>query len=751
MQRNAISTHPELILETGQSELLIRIGSIPISRPSAKFPVCCFVFGCHGDCAALGTTTSVNCLLHLMKRTKSRQGLNSQSIEVPELSIQDLDGDIRRSNTMPPKLKNDGLTIRVLESGSKSLSLRRRNTTKVEYPTSAYFQGDSDNKPRVQTPGFTNVSLTAVNVLVTPDGNGSSHLSSPQTPAFENITANNKVITLVKPNLMRAFTRKALSYQKRQRFQNLCCVLFCPFSIVMVSLILKVLVSQLTADDVTTNFGIFLCLIIDVLYCSNKRSVNEQNWPIYNISSPVIARLNASEVPGATRDVRAVNYLSRLSLVDVSGRDPITQLASASLASSVSCSQWFGEQYPTGPQKIYEPDIKPIHPYSTKDSLYTSEIRSGWLDVLEPTNDGRDLENVYAKQALSLLRTFITYQTRPWAIVGASNDGDKQKIGSAPQEPSFKDANRIPGGVGIFPKGGSGILNTIESRYYAKGTAIPPKLNGYQKVPFFLTNFSSPEIMNDYLIEAIRTTIKSIGKLQPTSPELGKISADVAVADAFFRLQEAVNDMPYGAIFFEQIDHALKQYSYIMQFGGNKVLDEVIAFPNKGLRRLIQQSQLTNGILRNSATTLASTVITQGTRAFPKMEPSQFSIPFGSTIGRILYPLGISFLLPISALEVVRDKESKIVLMLRMNGLGNITAYYLSLYVQFFINYLLSSAVFLITGYIANLELYRNTDWLILIVLFLLWGHIQSTLAFMFASFFKSSTSATGTILLTQL
>ena len=629
----------------------------------------------------------------------------------------------------------DPLVLKISDSSPASSSIGRRRG--IEYPLAPYLDEYSDTNDIAAVSGFSNVPLTVVNVLVTPTDDKITQLSSPKTPEYENITIMEgnkaKTVKLVKPNLARAFGRKGLSYQRRQRFSNLCCILFCPFSMVMLSLILKILVSHLSADDVDTDY--------EVLYCSNQNSINEQNWPVYNVSSPVIVRLPSQAVHGATRNVRAVNYLSRLSLVDVAGKDPITQLASASLASSVACVQWFGEQYPTGPKKIYEADKTPSHSYSTKDSLYGAEIRSGWLDVLEPTNKGRDLKDGYGKQAVALLRTFMTSQTRPWAIVGVENNADREKIGNLPRESPFSDADR---GVGNFKKGGSGILDTIEARYYVNGLSLPLKLDGFQKVPYFLTNFSTQVELNDQLVSAIRKTIKRIGQLKPIKPDLAAISADVAVADAFLKLQEAVSQMPYGALFFELVDHFTKKYRYTLQFGGNKVLDEVIAFPDKGFRRLIQQSQLTNGILRNSNPSLASTVITQGTRAFPKLEPGQFTIPFGSTIGRLLYPLGISFMLPISALELVRDKESKIILMLRMNGLGSTRGYYISLYIQFFINYVLSSVVFLITGYFAKLELYLNTDLIILLVLLLLWGHLQTTLAFIFGSFFRSSSSATG-------
>jgi hypothetical protein len=300
--------------------------------------------------------------------------------------------------------------------------------------------------------------------------------------------------------------------------------------------------------------------------------------------------------------------------------------------------------------------------------LYTSEIASGWLDVLAPTKGGTDLTNPFAKQALSLARSFVNYQTRPWALIGYSSKVERSSLGNAGKEEPFNDPRQIPSGIPYFKPAdvASGILDTIEPRYYVVGTAIPPKLDGYQKVPFFEVDYTSLEQINNKLTESIRSAIRKVGTVKPIDPAIAAVSKDLAVADAFFNLQRAVNDVPYGAVYFDEINHALKYYNYTLQFGSNRVLEDVVAFPVQGFRRLIQQAQLSNGLLRYSNSELKSTVITQGIRSFPFLEDSQIAIPFGSIIGRILYPLGISFLLPIFSLELVRDKEKKILTMLRM-------------------------------------------------------------------------------------
>lgn len=56
----------------------------------------------------------------------------------------------------------------------------------------------------------------------------------------------------------------------------------------------------------------------------------------------------------------------------------------------------------------------------------------------------------------------------------------------------------------------------------------------------------------------------------------------------------------------------------------------------------------------------------------------------------------------------------------------------------------------MLTGFAVNLELFAETSWVLLVIILLLWGHIQISLAFVFNSMFKSSSIATvGVFILT--
>jgi hypothetical protein len=75
--------------------------------------------------------------------------------------------------------------------------------------------------------------------------------------------------------------------------------------------------------------------------------------------------------------------------------------------------------------------------------------------------------------------------------------------------------------------------------------------------------------------------------------------------------------------------------------------------------------------------------------------------------------------------------------------MGDVTGYYVSTYITFYINYCISSAIFMITGYLTGLELFTETASGIIIILLLLWGHIQICLSFIFSATFRSSSIAT--------
>ena len=197
-------------------------------------------------------------------------------------------------------------------------------------------------------------------------------------------------------------------------------------------------------------------------------------------------------------------------------------------------------------------------------------------------------------------------------------------------------------------------------------TASPPALKGFQQVPFFQQNYTTLDSLSDAYTQRISDAIVRLKNVSTVDQRLYKSFPDLAIAQTVFGMQAAVEGIPFAGLYFSEINHDQKKYAYTMQVGTNDAIANVQGFPVAGLRAILLQSQLSNGLLRFSGPSQSANLITQGTMAFPYVQPSQLEVPFESIIGRILYPLGISFLLPIFTLALVKDKENRILVMLRM-------------------------------------------------------------------------------------
>lgn len=186
-----------------------------------------------------------------------------------------------------------------------------------------------------------------------------------------------------------------------------------------------------------------------------------------------------------------------------------------------------------------------------------------------------------------------------------------------------------------------------------------------------------------------------------------------------------------------------KNYKWTLQFGNDKRLTASSAFPTAGKRQLLQQSQLDNAVLRNMNTSsgLSSAAITQGLRGFPLISSTKINFPVSGLIGRVLFPFGVSFLLPIFIVVLVKEKEDRILIMMKMNGMKS-RNYMISQYITFYCLFLLSTAIFLIAGSRAKMELFTLTDPGLLIIVFLVWGHAQNAMAFFASNLFNKNSLA---------
>ena len=401
------------------------------------------------------------------------------------------------------------------------------------------------------------------------------------------------------------------------------------------------------------------------MYCSNATSYNSQNWPIFNVSGVGVYKSPASQAYSTGLPVHHVNFFTRSSLVDLTTKDVFSQLIATTVIGSEPCVQWFSQPYFFSDDSPY--DLEPFSlagPYANKDSLYTSEPLNGWFGITKnvPIQDPR---NPLTLQFYALVRSFAFFQTLPWSLVGISPSVDPNQVGSAPMQPFITDQTLIPNNSFKMASQSNGLLDTIESRYSVSFSPQQFEFNGFRKVPYFNMTGSDNSAINNQFISSIQSTINKIQDVDYHAI-MSSSSNDTVVAQFFSNLQNATSNLPYTGVYFQTIDNVRKSYAYEMQVGSNSVLDQVPGFQTAGFRALLQQAQLSNAFLRFSNPALGNWSISQGVRKFPSLEQALVQIPFSSYIGRTLYPLGISFLLPIFAVSLARDRESKIMDMLQM-------------------------------------------------------------------------------------
>jgi hypothetical protein len=178
---------------------------------------------------------------------------------------------------------------------------------------------------------------------------------------------------------------------------------------------------------------------------------------------------------------------------------------------------------------------------------------------------------------------------------------------------------------------------------------------------------------------------------------------------------------------------------YSMQINPN--VDAVL--PPKGFRVMQQISELSNALLQSAPVEAArNSFIAQSIRAFANDKLFQ-SHSFEFNSGTMTFPVGLSFLLPVFVLSLVREKENKILVMMKMHGLSTF-AYYVTQYLHFFAIQSVCSLVFVLSGLAFQLPFFTQTDPGVYIVTLLIWANTLIALAFILSLFFRKTRTAIG-------
>ncbi|KAJ3287188.1 hypothetical protein HDU79_005878 [Rhizoclosmatium sp. JEL0117] len=326
-------------------------------------------------------------------------------------------------------------------------------------------------------------------------------------------------------------------------------------------------------------------------------------------------------------------------------------------------------------------------------------------------------------------------------------------LGARPQLPGLDALSAIQYGASTVPKpflnfttsptsnknGFYGLLGSLEDRLYLNASLTDFSSISFNRVPYTQpVQTTSDQDLDDSLSALINQVIAQLAALNKTAlleddPSTEELLAFYASASQVTKI------MPYGALYLDAFDPANLMARPILHFGSDLRISNAANFPTTGNRMIIMVTQLGQACLRGLlGGDFAGATVTQGIRAFPQVTDTSLVLPFGGIIGRILYPFGVSFLLPIFTIMLVKEKEERIFIMMKLNGLKGWT-YYLSHYVTFYILYIFSTAVFLIVGSRSSLTFFTQTQTAVLILIFFIWGHIQIVLSFLFSTLFSRS------------
>jgi hypothetical protein len=117
-------------------------------------------------------------------------------------------------------------------------------------------------------------------------------------------------------------------------------------------------------------------------------------------------------------------------------------------------------------------------------------------------------------------------------------------------------------------------------------------------------------------------------------------------------------------------------------------------------------------------------------------------------VGSIFYPMAISLLMPLFMYSIVLEKESKLVEIMKINGM-KMRFYWLSNFTFNYGLYAVTMLIFnLIGGVALRLSLFTDTNPGLLFIIYLGWGLCQVGMAFFFQAFLSNARSATSNFFL---
>ncbi|ORX81188.1 hypothetical protein BCR32DRAFT_232892 [Anaeromyces robustus] len=359
---------------------------------------------------------------------------------------------------------------------------------------------------------------------------------------------------------------------------------------------------------------------------------------------------------------------------------------------------------------------------------------------------------------------------RPWGIIAFNNNNATEKAIIGHRHEGPKNITLLEIDKDQYETEDKGILDYTYSRYFLNMYGLM-----YSEVPSIqferLPYFEEIKIENeDELDEDLTRRIKLVNKILKNTTFSDYTDEDKKLIDLSElkgtedAIKKSVDYMPYGAMLINSIEEDKLKYDILIAVGQNQKLDRIysygtngydvipyMSYPGKGKRLLYFLTEFDSSWLRRLTNNSSS--ISQGFRSFPERIINNeigIDINVPSIIGAILYPWGVSFLIPIFVMSLVKEKEERYLVMMNMNGMKSST-YYIFTYLTDLILSILSMTCFIIAGKLCNMAMFTKTSLIVLAFEFFIWANVQVILSFVLSFFFKRNSTALMTSFLIVL
>ena len=332
-----------------------------------------------------------------------------------------------------------------------------------------------------------------------------------------------------------------------------------------------------------------------------------------------------------------------------------------------------------------------------------------------------------------------TSQKYPWNYLVVDKSG--LNVGEKNPGASYASAASLP--VAGSESGNTGFLGNIPTKYY--------KFNSTSYIPadFYVKYDGSSSSVDQFVYDSL---LESVGILEeaflPTGTD--KVTPRLPTDANQLSLNRLENIKkkfpPFSFVRVKDLDTDNMRVEVTIQ--ADRIIRLVTALgfdltkstgvqPDKGFRVVHQIARFANALLGSKTTYQISHIL----RALPETklwDLAQFPVDTGVLLGSYTFPFGLSFLLPIFVLTLVKEKEDRIFIMMKIHGLTS-RAYYATHYLHFFTIQVVSSAIFIGSGLVFGLKFFTATDAWVYIVLLLLWANTMVCLSFLLSLFFSKS------------